>query len=42
MKKSMAIRRQKLTEKLLALRQKSPSLSTEEIVATLKEGRRRR
>jgi hypothetical protein len=42
MKKSMVIRRQKLTEKLLALRQKSPSLSTEEIVATLKEGRRRR
>jgi hypothetical protein len=42
MKELMVIRRQKLTEKLLAIRQKSPSLSTEEIVATLKEDRRRR
>jgi len=42
MKELMVIRRQKLTEKLLAIRQKSPSLSTEEIVATLKEDRRKR
>lgn len=42
MKELMAIKRQKLTEKLLAVKQKSPSLSTEEIVAVLKEDRRRR
>ena len=42
MKELMVIRRQKLTEKLLAIRQKSPSLSKKEIVTTLKEDRRRR
>ena len=42
MKELTAIRRQKLTEKLLTIRQKSPSLSTDEIVTTLKEDWRRR
>ncbi len=41
MKELMALKRQKLTEKLLAIKQKSPSLSTDEIVAALKEDRRR-
>jgi hypothetical protein len=41
MKELMALKRQKLTEKLLAIKQKSPSLSTDEIMATLKEDRRR-
>ena len=42
MKELMALKRQKLTEKLLVIKQKSPSLSTDEIVATLKEDRRNR
>jgi len=42
MKELMALKRQKLTEKLLAIKQKSPSLSTDEMVAVLKEDRRRR
>jgi hypothetical protein len=42
MKELMALKRQKLTEKLIAIKQKSPSLSTDEIVAALKEYRRRR
>lgn len=42
MKELMSLKRQKLTERLLAIKQKSPSLSTEEIVAALKEDRRRR
>jgi hypothetical protein len=42
MKELMALKRQKLTEKLLAIKQKSPSLSTDEMVAALKEDRRRR
>jgi hypothetical protein len=42
MKELLAIRRQKLTQRLLALREKSPSLTTEEIVSILKEDRRRR
>jgi hypothetical protein len=42
MKELMSLKRQKLTEKLLAVKQKSPSLSKEEIVAALKEDRRRR
>ena len=42
MKELIAIRRQKLTEKLLAMKQKSPSLSTDEILAAVKEDRRRR
>ncbi|MBM4306013.1 MAG: hypothetical protein FJ115_03400 [Deltaproteobacteria bacterium] len=42
MKELMSLKRQKLTEKLLAVKQKSPALSTEEIVAALKEDRRRR
>ena len=42
MKELMALKRQKLTEKLLAIKQKSPSLSTDEIVAALKGDRRRR
>lgn len=41
MKELMALKRQKLTEKLLAIKHKSPSLSTDEIVAALKEERRR-
>ncbi len=41
MKELIAIRRQKLTEKLLAVKQKSPALSTEEIVTALKEDRGR-
>ncbi len=40
-KELLALRRQKLTEKLLAIKQKSPSLSTDDIVAALKEDRRR-
>jgi len=42
MKELMALKRQKLTEKLLVIKQKSPSLSTDEIVAALKEDRRNR
>jgi hypothetical protein len=42
LKELTAIRRQKLTQRLLAVREKSPSLSTEEIVSTLKQDRRRR
>ncbi|MBM4278436.1 MAG: hypothetical protein FJ130_11255 [Deltaproteobacteria bacterium] len=42
MKELMAIRRQKLTEKLLTVKRKSPSLSAEEIVTTLREDRGRR
>lgn len=42
MKELMALKRQKLTEKLLAIKQKSPSLSTDEIVTALKGDRRRR
>ena len=41
MKELMAIRRQKLTQRLLAIREKSPTLSTEEIVSVLKEDRKR-
>ena len=36
----MAIRRQKLTERLLTLRQKAPSVSTDEIVSALHDDRR--
>ena len=42
MKELIVIRRQKLTEKLLAMKNKGPSLSTDEILAALKEDRRRR
>jgi hypothetical protein len=42
MKELMALKRQRLTERLLAIKQKSPSLSTDEIVAVLKEDRRKR
>jgi hypothetical protein len=42
MKELIVIRRQKLTEKLLAIKQKSPSLSAEEIVTALKKDRGRR
>jgi hypothetical protein len=42
MKELMALRRQKLTEKLLAIKQRSPSLSTDEMLVALKEDRRRR
>jgi hypothetical protein len=42
MKELMALKRQRLTEKLLVIKQKSPSLSTDEIVAALKEDRRNR
>ena len=42
MKELIAIRRQKLTEKLLSVKQKSPSLSTDEILTAVKEDRRRR
>ena len=42
MKELIALKRQKLTEKLLVIKQKSPSLSTDEIVAALKEDRRNR
>ena len=41
-KELMVIKRQKLTEKLLAIRQKGPSLLADEIVMALKEDRRRR
>ncbi len=41
-KELMVIKRQKLTEKLLAIRQKGPSLLADEIVTVLKEERRRR
>jgi hypothetical protein len=41
MKELMTIRRQKLTEKLFAIKQKSPTLSTDEIVAAVNEDRRR-
>jgi hypothetical protein len=42
MKELMAIRRQKLTEKLLTVKRKSPSLSAEKIVTALREDRGRR
>jgi hypothetical protein len=42
MKELITLKRQKLTEKLLVIKQKSPSLSTDEIVAALKEDRRNR
>jgi hypothetical protein len=42
MKELNVMRRQKLTEKLLAIKQKSPSLSAEEIVTALRENRGRR
>lgn len=42
MKELMALKRQRLTERLLAIKQKSPPLSTDEIVAVLKEDRRKR
>ena len=42
MKELMMIRRQKLTEKLLKIKQKSPPLSIDQIVAVVKEDRRRR
>jgi len=42
MKELMALKRQRLTERLLAIKQKSPSLSTDEMVAVLKEDRRKR
>ena len=42
MKELMALKRQRLTERLLAIKQKSPSLSTDEIVAVLKGDRRKR
>ncbi|MDO9123996.1 MAG: hypothetical protein Q7V12_06200 [Deltaproteobacteria bacterium] len=42
MKELNVMRRQKLTEKLLAIKQKSPSLSAEEIVTALREDRGRR
>jgi hypothetical protein len=40
-KELLALRRQKLTEKLLTIKQKSPSFSTDEMLAALKEDRRR-
>ncbi len=42
MKELMSIRRQGLTEKLLAVQRKSPFLSSEEIVTVLREDRGRR
>jgi len=41
MKELLFIRRQKLTEKLVAIKQKSPSLSTHKIVTTLRKDRER-
>jgi hypothetical protein len=41
MKELMMIRRQKLTERLLKIKQKSPPLSIDQIVAAVKEDRRR-
>lgn len=41
-KELMVIKRQKLTAKLLAIRQKGPSLLADEVVMALKEDRRRR
>jgi len=38
----LAIRRRKLTERLRALREKSPPLSTEKIVSALRRDRERR
>jgi hypothetical protein len=42
MKELMAIRRQKMTEKLLTVKRKSIPLSSEEIVTALREDRGRR
>jgi len=42
MKELTAIRRRQLTDKLLVIKQKSPSLSTHEIVSALKTDRGRR